>query len=304
MKIQNIDRVLIFREDADGHVLTLEELESRYSFAPDGTIFYYGVNAENVANFGTTKVALNPSHQAFFDAMLASLGASSDDEKTVVLGVEPPSDKRTPYQYGFVASHLDLVRQLATELAEVQQRARDLGKRLNLSVRYASEMNDKHSDQAQFKSTFIQVRTAFQELAPAVLFSFSPALRADLSESLITDYWPGSQYVDLIGGTWYIHGDDERAASTANMRAYFLHRATAGKPFALSEFGGADATWQHNDDMLQFMVHELEALQLQGVSFKYGTIFVTSGYGTDAKLAFLKQPSVATVRSGTAIGVN
>jgi hypothetical protein len=306
MKIQNIDRILLFRTESSGRQLTLEELRDAYPVSPDGTNFYYGVNQINVDAFASTgsASALAPRHREFFDAILLSLGTSPDDEKTVVLGVEPPSDQRTPYDYDFVIAHLDLVRQLAIDLAQIQRRARDFGKRLNIAIRYASEMNDKRSNPAKYKSSHIAVRAAFAELAPAVLFSFSPALRADLPESAIADYWPGSQYVDLIGGTWYIHGSEQRARSTANMRAYFLHRVGAGKPFALSEIGGGDDLYEHNDDMLQTMLHELESLQMQDVSFKYATIFLASRWGTDATLAFLEpeQPQSPPAQPVTASG--
>jgi hypothetical protein len=279
----------MFRTEPSGRELTLEELGTKYGLTPDGTNFYYGINQVNVDAFASTDstTALTEQHRAFFDGVLKSLGAGTADETTVVLGVEPPSDRRNPYQYDFVIAHLDLVRQLASDLDDLQQQARDLGKRLNIAIRYASEMNDKRSDPVKYKSTFIQVRAAFQESAPTVLFSFSPALRADLPESQITEYWPGSQYVDLIGGTWYIHGEEQRSPSLANMRAYFLHRVAANKPFGLSEIGGGNATYQQNDDTLAFMFHELESLQLQDVSFKYVTVFLASHWGTDTTLQFL-----------------
>lgn len=291
MRLQNIDRLLLFRTEND-RVLTLEQLQAKYGLPPDGTNFYYGINQTNVDAFAGSgsASALSAWHRGFFDAVLQSLAAGADDEKTVVLGVEPPSDANTPYQYDFVTAHLDLVRRLAADLADIQAQALDGGKRLNIAVRYASEMNDKHSNPAKYKASHIAVRTAFQELAPAVLFTFSPALRADLAESAISDYWPGSQYVDLIGGTWYVRGAEQRAPSTANMRAYFVHRVAAGKPFALSEMGGGDVQYQRNDDMLRAMLHELEALQLQNVSFKYVTLFLASRWGTDATLGFLEPP--------------
>lgn len=291
MRLRNIDRLLLFRTEHD-RVLTLEQLQEKYGLPPDGTNFYYGINQINVDAFarGGSASALTAAHRAFFAAVLQSLVTGAGDEKTVVLGVEPPSDAKTPYQYDFVTAHLDLVRRLAADLAEIQAQALAGGKRLDIVVRYASEMNDKHSDPVKFKASHIAVHTAFQELAPAVPFAFSPALRADLAEPAIADYWPGSQYVDLIGGTWYIRGAEQRARSTANMRAYFVRRVAAGKPFALSEMGGGDAQCRHNDDMLRAMLHELEALQLQNVSFEYVSLFLASRWGTDATLGFLETP--------------
>ena len=42
----------------------------------------------------------------------------------------------------------------------------------------------------------------FQEEAPEVCFAFSPAIRTDLNEALIADYWPGDEYVYIVSGTW------------------------------------------------------------------------------------------------------
>lgn len=291
MEIKNIDRLLLFREDALGHVATLQDLQAKYDIDPAGTNFYYGINKINVENFAARGTALNPTHQAFYDSLIASLQASSGDEKTLMLGLEPPSDG-TPEPYAYVVAHMDLVAQLAADLAAVQARASAVGKRLNIAVRYASEMNDTNQSQGgnpgAFKSTFAQVRHAFAEAAPSILLSFSPALRADLAEALITQYWPGDEFVDVIGGTWYIGASAQQAASLANMRAYFIHRLGAGKPFAISELGGCDAAGTDNDAVLQIMFHQIEALQLQNVSFKYVTVFLASKWGTDATLSFLR----------------
>jgi hypothetical protein len=292
MQLKNIDRILLFRTDAAGTVLTLEELQTRYGIDADGTNFYYGLGP-NLASFAKTGQALSASHRVFFDAVLSSLSASPDDEKTVVLGVEPPDTD----SYAFVAANQPLVTQLATELAAIQAQALTGGKRLNIVVRYTSEMNAGDTkgwqDPAGFKATFVQSRSAFAKAAPSILFSFSPALRADIDESQIAQFWPGDQYVDVIGGTWYTGSDAQRAASTATMRAYFLHRVGSGKPLALSELGGWNpgplpGQVSQNDEQLQAMLHDLEALQLQNVTFKYVTFFLDGKSGTDATLAFLR----------------
>ena len=297
MKLRNVDRVLVFRKDLKGRVLSLEELQAQYHIEPDGTNFYYGINQANVDSFAQSKktTALNPTHQAFLAALQRSLAASSDDEKTLMLGLEP---LEKPDPYGFANAHMDLVQQLAIDLDAAQAQAKTGGKRLNISLRYASEMNTDPTyghKPAQFKTTFIQIRHVFAEHAPGVLFSFSPGLRSDLPEALISQYWPGDQYVDIIGGTWYIGAPAQRGPSTANMKAYFLHRVGTGKAFALSEVGGCNTVGgknpnnKDNDAVLQEMLHELESLQLQNVSFKYITIFLESKWGDDATLAFLEK---------------
>ena len=289
MQIKNIDRILIFREEDDGRVLGLDELNARYGIDADGTNFYYGINEANVEGSAGLPSALNPTHRAFFNAILNSLQASKDDEKTVVLGVEP---QESPDPYGYVSSSIDLVDRLAADMNDLQNRARSFGKRLNIVVRYASEMNDRSQvqgkDPSGYRRTFVQARESFSAAAPGVLFSFSPALRADLREDLIDQYWPGDRYVDIIGGTWYIGGPDQTAKSVSNMRAYFVHRLAASKPFAISEVGGHDGSGKGNDGVLEQMLHEMETLQLQGVAFKYATMFLQKQWGTDATLKFLR----------------
>jgi hypothetical protein len=293
MPIKNVDRLNLFREDAAGHVSTLEQLQQQYGIDPAGTNFYFGINDLNLQNFNATGTALNPTDQDFFDKLQASLAASADAEKTLQLGVEPPE---TSNPYAFVTANLDMVRQLAADLAGEQGKARANGKTLSIAVRYASEMNDggqsQGNDPVGYKTTFAQVRQAFAENAPSIPLSFAPALRADLPEALIGQYWPGDDLVDIIGGTWYVGSPAQRAASFGNMRAYFLHRTGAGKPFALSEMGGCETNaagqGTNNDAVLEQMVGELEALQSQGVSFTYVTIFLASKWGADATLRFLR----------------
>lgn len=293
MRIRNVKRLLIFAPNRHGSDPTLEQIRAKFGIAPAGTNFYYGINKTNVDDASGLPSALNPTHRAFLDALLASTIASPDDDKTLVLGVEPPKkgEPGSDKPYAFVAGNIDLVERLATDLAGYQQRARQAGKRLNIIIRYASEMNDgsqsQGHDPAGFKSTFAQVRTVFSRNAPDARFSFSPALRADIVEDSIAHYWPGNQYVDIIGGTWYIAKPEQRALSIACMRSYFLQRIDAGKPFGLDELGGCDANGTHNDPVIEDMLHEIEQLEFGKVSFLYATIFLGGNYGTDATLSFL-----------------
>ncbi|MGB8266196.1 MAG: hypothetical protein WCE44_07750 [Candidatus Velthaea sp.] len=291
MNIRNIDRILLFCEDGAGRVLTLEELRTKYGLEPDGTNFYYGLNSANLATYTQTGKAFNASHRAFFDALIASTKASASDGKTLVLGLEP---LEAPSPYAFIESHLNLVRQLATDLAGAQNTVRESGKRLTVAIRFGSEMNDRAQVQGGnptgFRSAFAAVRQVFAEVAPSILFSFSPGIRADLPEADIGAYWPGDALVDIIGGTWYVGAPAQRAASFANLRAYLLHRTGAGKPFAFSEVGGHGPDDAGNDAVLEDMLHELESMQIQNVSFKYATLFLQGVWGTDATLAFLRPP--------------
>ena len=58
MQINNIDRVLCFAKES-GQVRSLESLEGRYGFEPDGTNFYYGINPTNRDRFNGDGEALN-----------------------------------------------------------------------------------------------------------------------------------------------------------------------------------------------------------------------------------------------------
>lgn len=295
MQSANVDRLLIFREDPNGHQLGLSELQERYGIDPAGTNFYYGINQANVDDSEGSASALNATHRAFMDSLLAALRKSADDEKMLMLGVEPLSPNAP---YAFVAAHMDLIERLASDLNGYQQQALDFGKRLNIVVRYASEMNDgqqlQGSDPPGYRSTFVQVRNAFAQRAPKVLLAFSPALRADLPEALIAQYWPGDDYVDVISGTWYVRSPAQTIASEANMRAYFLHRIGAGKGFALDEVGGCNTAGADNDAVLQQMLHYIAGLQMQNISLKYATLFLAKEWGTDATLSFLQRSASAT----------
>jgi hypothetical protein len=272
-------------------VWTQQQLQSAYGIQPDGTNFYYGLVSANATTLAQTGSPFNAGHQAFFAALLESLRASSEDEKTLVLGLEPTQG---PQPYTYVADNLDLVRAVASGLATLQQTALEAGKRLQIVIRYGSEMNDAGQPQGGnpdgFTTTFAQVKGIFTLLAPGVLMSFSPAIREDLPVPDKT-YWPGDANVDVIGGTWYIGNTTQQASAIAKMQAYFLQWLTSGKPFALSEVGGCQShdgtTGIGNDAMLQVMLQQLEALQLRGVEFKYVTIFLASVWGSDATLKFL-----------------
>ncbi len=278
-------------EDANGKVLTLEQAREKYGFEPDGTNFYFGINQANVEGFASTGHALNAYDRDFIAGFVAALKSSGAKEKTLILGVEP---SQGPRPYAYVLQHLAIIEKLAVELAEFQAEAEAAGKQLNVVIRYASEMNDTGQVQGGnpvgYKETFIAVQQAFAKHAPGIPISFSPALRADLPETSIAQYWPGDEYVGVIGGTWYVGSMEQEERSLANMRAYFIRRVGAKKPFAISELGGCKASSDHsgegNDAMMQRMLDHLRDLKQENVSFRYVTLFLQSKWGTDATLAF------------------
>jgi len=292
--IQNIARVLVFRA-VNGRIFTLGEIEKDYPIVPAGTLDYYGVVDENVEHFRQTGRALNDGHREVLDRLLDALRASPAASMLFELVVEP-IEKKNPYR--FVAANMALVERLAVELTEYQNQARPSGKRLDMLVRYASEMNDAGGSvyaghPVRFKKSFIEVRRAFRKRAPQIRFTFSPALRADLNDAKIAQYWPGDRYVDVIGATWYVHGENQRVKGMANMRSYFQRAVRVGKPLAIDEFGGAlgesQSDYHGNDIMLESMLREIEMLADTGITFAFGTIFLDDQkYGVDATLDFLK----------------
>ena len=297
MQIRNIERVLAWRKLGD-EVFTLDRIAREYPLDPAGTLDYYGFAEKNVRHFRDKGSALNDNHRAVLNSLFRALETSRRDEMTYLFALAP-TEEQNPYE--FLAANMDVVRRLAIELDGFRTAAASAGKRLNVIVRYASEMNDAggggyRGNPQDFKASFIEVRRAFAELAPRILFSFSPALRKDLVNEQIVDYWPGDQYVDVVGATWYVHGEHQRAGGMANMRDYFLRPVVRGKPFAIDEFGGAlgemeENVYRNNDLMLQAMLNEIESLALQNVTLKYGTIFLDDAkYGVDATLRFLDKP--------------
>lgn len=143
---------------------------------------------------------------------------------------------------------------------------------------------------AGYKSTFVHAREAFRAGASRILLTFSPALRYDLPEAALHQFWPGDGNVDVVGGTRYTGGADQQKQSTANMRAYFQHCSAVGKALVLSKMGGCSSAKKDDDKFLQIMLHELEGLQMAGISFKYVTIFLADKWGADAALSFLRPP--------------
>ncbi|MDQ6924856.1 MAG: hypothetical protein M3154_01295, partial [Candidatus Eremiobacteraeota bacterium] len=138
MRIRNIERVLVFRQ-LHGAVFTLERIAREYPIEPAGTLDYYGFGADNVRHFRESGSALNDNHRKVLDALLASLSASDLDEMTYLF-VLSPYELKDPFE--FVAANMDVVRALAVQLDGYQAAARAHAKRLNIVVRYASEMND------------------------------------------------------------------------------------------------------------------------------------------------------------------
>ena len=153
---------MAYRE-VDGHVLTVAELSRRYPIQPLGTLTYYGVVQENVRYLKQTGRALQPDHRSVIDDLLAALYAGYAEEITFQLVLEAIQD---PGRYDYVAEHLDLIEHLAVDLSGYQTEAVACGKRLDVILRFGSEMNDEGGtayakDPSAFISVFRAVRQIF-----------------------------------------------------------------------------------------------------------------------------------------------
>ena len=293
MKLPNVEHLLAFRKKG-GEILSPALIKQKYKFEPDGTNQYYAIDHTNALGLQQAGSALNLTQRAPFDDLLSALIDGGASEKTIVLGLEPDvvvKNKKKDYLYDTVAGHTQLLEKLADEIAEIQGEATDAGKKLNVVMRYASEMNDTKLNHAAmvggYKSTFAHVRAIFKQRAPNAQFSFSPALRADLTVPPILDFWPGNDLVDIVAGSWYIGAETQRADSIQHMKTYFIDRKAAGKPFGLSEIGGCNASNKGNDAVLKTMFAELAGMEHQGGTFRYVTIFLEDKWGADATLSFV-----------------
>jgi hypothetical protein len=287
------NRQLAFAKDQSSNPIPLEALEGRFSRPFDGTNFYYGINELNTGTFATSRNALNETHQQFYEHLLDLLKEPGRTSVFVMLGVEPP---QIAAPYDFVDRQMPMLNDLAERLDAYQKRA-PAGKSLEITIRYASEMNDKKTanayagDHENYKRTFIAIRKAFRGVAPAVRFAFSPAIRADLAshpgsaEADLTNFWPGTENVDVIGATWYVGDDDQFDRSCDFMRRYILHRQGAGLPYGIDEMGGKDSR-DNNERMLGKMYGVLKDI---GMDFDYATIFLEGKWGATVSntLAFL-----------------
>lgn len=295
----SIDQLMAYRE-VNAHVLTMSEWDQLYHIEPAGTLTYYGIVEQNVDYFRLTGRALQPKRRSVIDDLLAAIYDGYATELSFQLVLEPTQN---PDRYDYVLQHLGLVRQLATELSAYCREADQLGKRLSVIVRFGSEMNDiggtaGTTNPNEFIAAYREVRGIFSETLTHARFPFSPALRADLAIEPIAQYWPGAEFVDLVGATWYVHGAHQEGAGFSRMREYFTAYHEHGLPLSLDEFGGAEGArnfYLDNDCMLRKMFRQIGSLGEAGIGFMYGTLFLDeTKYGVDATLRFLAEPPATT----------
>ncbi len=330
MRPQNIKQIL-YMDKQDGRMLTFAQFKEKYHFEPEGVNFYYRINPLNESYWRTRGKALHPErHRDQLNWVLASLNSPAISRKRLDMLLEPPrpGDYNSPAPppnfapFRYVAQmtwNTTWLHKLAEELQDYVNRAQQMGKVLDIVIRYGSEMNDvlkmdrigdrdylrwgeisrpNHID--GYKRTFRQIREIFRRRAPGIKFTFSPALRRDLLDNYnqIATYWPGDQVVDVISCTWYCGDDLDLDGAIDIMRRYYLHRQGRHLPFGIDEMGGVDTVhrivhgqamtiYEHNDVFLEAMFDALGDLRRQSIRFDYVSIFLESKWGTDATLQFL-----------------
>lgn len=298
----NVRRLLYFAKDGND-VREPAAFRKQYGFDPDGVNFYYGLNAAGAEHHRRHGAALRENHRTFFEMVKRALLLGERKEFLVNLGLWPfePGDP-----YGWVADHLPLVQRLAEELHGYQTEAEQRGKRLEIVVRYASEMNDPMKagqpwgrpfgawdpmHARPYRETLAQVRAVFRAAAPAVRFTFSPALRADITGAryaMIRDFWPGKEAVDAISCTWYAGQAAHVEGAVAVLQRYLDEFGTLGLPFGVDEVGGINGQ-AGNDEVLAKMFQALNQLAMRRPpqEVDYVTLFLQSKWAVDATLRFL-----------------
>lgn len=281
--------LLVMGFNSIGGQRTLGALEQDFGFELDGTGCYYGINKQTITPMlGPDSTTLkNKIHGAFFRDFIKWLLACKFNDKALVIGIEP-SEYQSYLKYRYVTQNADFVGQFATDLAGLQQVANDHGKSLTIYIRYDSEMNaagNYQVHQDEYINSFNAVRAIFKKLAPAVKFSFSPAISSVSTESSIERYWPGDDAVDIIGATWYVHAQRQWALAKSNMITYTSHFAKKSKAFGICEFGVKPPISTDVDQWLQTMLGALVESNPDS-TYEYATIFLQAK--NDATLDFLK----------------
>jgi len=285
----NIKNIICFAKSSD-HALNLSELKTRYEFEPDGTNQYFGINETNADFFNYSKKALSGDKRRFLDTFLKFLYASDSTQKYLILGMEPTGERA----YDFVKKNLAMVEQLAKDLNEYQQKAIANNKKLEIVIRYASEMNDANPSNIYARNpkayieSLIEIRNLFRQNASLVQFSFSPAIRADLRPEKrltiprIEAYWPGKEHIDVIGGTWYIGNSQDADDSNVFYQNYVNWGKQWGRPFGIDELGGRDVMDGNLPDSGDRLLDMLQHIEQMGLDYEYVTLFMESKWGNVA----------------------
>lgn len=267
-----------------GTAYTAQELIDAFGPCLAGTNLYFGVKPDN-ANLNAFEANSMPSIQSWIDLLPAR-------DFTLMLGVEPNDDKTLTgeQQLQYVIDHIEIVEKLGERLNELMT----ANPRMRVVVRYASEMNPGTGNRyagfpAKFKESYKKVHKALKDANLNILMSFSPGINQNPTRNL-TPYWPGNEFVDLVGCTWYYAGDeDARRDAKQHLDDYLRTYATAARPPCIDEMGGAKRHdyFGDNEPNYQDMFQHLLNLNLQGLALQHCTCFLGGDWGAGVTLDFL-----------------
>jgi hypothetical protein len=316
----------LYQKNREDSPMLMEEFTNHYALPPDrpmhGVNIYYGVLKPEEATPPVPGTALQVHHQKQLDDVLANLLAKPELSLATVNIVIEPLDKNDPY--GVLTQQLEQIKQLARDLNGYQTRAFEESggeKRLQIVIRYASEMNginldptsqpwgrspgiDVKKQQENFRKTYVQVWEQFRVLAPDILFAFSPILHRGVERDfdLIAGYWPGDDQVDVLSCTWYAryndpgeHDDEDRTAvsEVARLfRKYLELFSGKKKPIGIDEIGGTRGEGpraRDNDCVLMELLAALPPFTAEQ-PLLYVTFFQDADWAKDARLSFLVDP--------------
>lgn len=300
--IANVEHLCCFTKDS-GSVMGMQQFERMYGYEPLGINAYYGINETNLDYFkarGKTS-ALTGTKKRFFESVIQSILNSEAKSKYIVIGMEPTGEGN----YAFVHNNLDLLKRLAMDINEFQNRSelKAHQKSLKVSIRYASEMNDKPTPKTpyagipgEYKRSFIEVREIFKDHAPNVEFAFSPAIRADIYKKQrngeipnISEYWPGDSNVDIIGGTWYTGKNEDDYYSNRLYNEYVGFAGGKNKPLGLDELGGRDIADPYRMDGGLQLLEMMEFVENTKLHYNYVTVFMEAKWKLVSLLPMIKK---------------
>jgi hypothetical protein len=289
--MRNIENLLAIantdRNDMNSRVMNPSELNTSFQFSNfTGTNTYYGINDSNLAQWQNGGDPLSAYDRSIFQGVVDAVNNGSLPSAVVNVGLEPGQG------FDFANANLPLVSALATALGALQTAASN---KVQFVIRYASEMNDHAHASAYagqpeaYKTSYAAVRATFDHVAPDIKFTFSPAIRADLSgsfmspDSFLDAYYPATSKVDGISCTWYIGNDNDAAASTNFFIKYMLHRSGFNL-YGIDEIGGVS----ENDGVSGQLSRMCSSVFGLPMLFDYVTVFLMSKWRpADDNLSFL-----------------
>ncbi|HEY0074333.1 MAG TPA: hypothetical protein VGB77_09545 [Abditibacteriaceae bacterium] len=250
--------------------------EQDYGFAPSGVNTYFGFSANAIQNWKSAQ-ASDPqapilgspgnhfTHSAQIDRVLDALNQPNGPSVMRVIFALQPEEISDPFGFMHRLESTEALTQMAKELEAKAKKAAP-GKRLDIVIRFASEMNTPENKKwgysnpaatpKEFIRAFKEVRRVFRDVAPIFQMSFSPAVRSDLTFNATTrnskavpgikDYYPGIANIDFLSGSWYAGSLNNVNGAFSVLEEYFSNYKgllkTHSFKYALDEWGGTKST--------------------------------------------------------------